>query len=135
MAGNVEVVGVNSDGSVSADLYITQGDTLHIILTLQDDGMPIEFTTGYTADLTVQSSRGGIEWLAITTEDTPPTLTFLEETGAIWIAVPATTTAALSPGEGVWALRTIAPAGVTTTQLRGRAIIEPQIAPAPEVTP
>lgn len=107
-------------------LVIDQGATLRDTFTYKDSDNEIVNLTGYSARSQIRSSYSSATTiLDLSTED--ETITITGATGTIAFDVPAATTEELTPGNYVWDLEIVDPAGVVTRIVGGTCTVTPEV--------
>lgn len=107
-------------------LVIDQGATLRDSFIYKDSHSVAIDLTGYSARSQIRTSHSALTpILSISTQNSTIIITPL--TGVITFAVPATTTAALTPGNYVWDLEIVDGAGVVTRLVGGTCTITPEV--------
>lgn len=107
-------------------LVIDQGATLRESFTYRDSNNAVVDLTGYTARSQVRTSYSATGTVLSATS-AAGTLAITAATGLIAFNVPATTTAALTPGNYVWDLEIVDPSGIVTRLVGGTCTVTPEV--------
>lgn len=107
-------------------LVVDQGATLRESFTYKDSAGAIVNLTGYTARSQIRASYSAASTILSATT-AAGTLTITANSGLIAFAVPAATTANLTPGNYVWDLEIVDASGIVTRLVGGTCTITPEV--------
>jgi len=128
MPANVTIIGENSDGSLNAKLELTAGDSLVVTIDLSAYDHGIELAAAM-AQAVVKNAINGTDVLLLDSEAAPPTITIDAGEETVTLEAGADTTADVTPGRAVWALRITDADGLVATALQGEAFVTQGILP------
>jgi len=107
------------------DLVIEQGATLNTTFTWNNPSGTAINITSYTARAMFRPDYGSDPILSLSTTDS--TIAITGASGIVAFNVPATTTAFLYAGTGVWDLELVSPSGVVTRLIGGNYTVSNEV--------